>query len=73
MPKFSEFKANDAQSEVRKIITDNFKIATNIPEDKTNNNNKLFALVGVASSGDQQLLHAKDGVDYLSPEMVATK
>ena len=68
MPKFSEFKANDAQSEVRKVITDNFKIATNIPEDKTNNNNKLFALVGVASSGDQQLLHAKDGVDYLSPE-----
>ena len=48
MPKFSEFKANDAQSEVRKVITDNFKIATNIPEDKTNHNNKLFALVGDA-------------------------
>ena len=67
MPKFSEFKANDAQSEVRKVITDNFKIATNVPEDKTNNN-KLFAMVGVAESGSQQLFHAKDGTDYLSPE-----
>ena len=54
MPKFSEFKANDAQSEVRKVITDNFKIATNVPEDKTNNN-KLFAMVGVAESGSQQI------------------
>ena len=67
MPKFSEFKANDAQSEVRSVITNNFKIATNIPEDKISDT-KLFAMVGVAAAGDQQLLHAKDGVDYLSPD-----
>lgn len=67
MSKFLSFKANDPQSEVRKIITDNFSKATSVPEDKTTPG-KLHALIGVASPGAQELYHAKDGQDYLSPD-----
>lgn len=67
MSKFLSFKANDPQSEVRKIITDNFSKTTSVPEDKTTPG-KLHALVGVDSPGAQELYHAKDGQDYLSPD-----
>lgn len=67
MSKFLSFKANDPQSEVRKIITDNFSKTTSVPEDKTTPG-KLHALVGVNSPGAQELYHAKDGQDYLSPD-----
>lgn len=72
MANFSEFKANDPQYEVRQIITENFRIATKIPEDKTTES-PLYSLVGVETANDQQLRHAIDGVDYLSPNTGLSK
>lgn len=72
MSQFLEFKPNDAQSDVREIITTNFKNATLKPENKTENT-KLFSLVGISAEGEQQLYNAKDGLDYLSPETGISK
>lgn len=67
MSKFLSFNENDPQSQVRQVITQNFEKSTIVPENKTTSA-KLYSLVGVNSQGAQQLYHAKDGEDYLSPE-----
>ena len=66
MAQFLEFKPNDAQSEVREVINNNFKNATLKPSE--NSGEKLFSIVGVQEANSQQLNYAKDGLDYLSPE-----
>ena len=52
MAQFLEFKPNDAQSEVREVINNNFKNATLKPSE--NSGKKLFSIVGVQEANSQQ-------------------
>lgn len=66
MANFSSFEPDKPMSQIRGIINTNFTLTTEKPKDKENTNKKL-TMVGVLIKNSQDLYHAIDGVDFLSP------
>lgn len=64
MANFNKFNANDQMSAVRETINNNFDNAALKPVEKTAGDKA--AIVGLMNPGEQKLIIAVDGLDYLS-------